>query len=104
MDAAFIEDFERAFTLAETYRGRAYHAKMGAEEATSEKMKTIFERLAASYEALAAEVERLQGEDQAHGPLSPEVLEESISRLCAMDPNARLETQETLRRVFQRGT
>ena len=103
MDAVYIEDFERAFALAETYRGRAYHAKMGADEATSENIKSIFERLAASYEALAAEVERLERDNQARAAVSPEALEQAISRLSAVNPDARRETQETLRRVFQQG-
>ena len=49
-----------------TYRGRAYHARMGAKESTQPEFRKIFETLAAAYENLANEAERLkrQAEDE----------------------------------------
>ena len=43
-----------------TCRGRAYHARMGAQEAEGQDIRGIFERLAALYEGMAVELERLQ--------------------------------------------
>jgi hypothetical protein len=44
---------------AETYRGRATHARLGAREASNPAHRAIFERLAADYERLAHEAESL---------------------------------------------
>ena len=44
--------------VLDIYRGRAYHARMGAKEASSPDIRAIFERLAASYDALADEAEK----------------------------------------------
>jgi len=62
----------------ETCRGRAYHARMGAQEAPSEGIRAVFERLAASYEALAQELERLE---QADGPTTFDALSQTVDRL-----------------------
>ena len=52
---------------AVTCRGRAYHARMGAQEAEGQDMRVIFARLAALYEGMAVELERLQRNSRAHG-------------------------------------
>ena len=51
---------------AVTCRGRAYHARMGAQEAQGEDMRVIFCRLAALYEGMAVELERLQRNARAY--------------------------------------
>lgn len=43
---------------AKTYRERAYHARMGAKEATESEHRAAFEKVAASYEAMALHAER----------------------------------------------
>jgi hypothetical protein len=48
---------------AETYRGRATHARLGAREATNPAHRAIFERLAESYEKLAREAEWFETSD-----------------------------------------
>jgi hypothetical protein len=48
---------------AETYRGRANHARLGAREASTPAHRAIFERLAQSYERLAQEAEDREGDD-----------------------------------------
>jgi hypothetical protein len=45
---------------AETYRGRAEHARLAAKSAIDKQQRSIFEKLAASYEARANEAERLE--------------------------------------------
>ena len=62
----------------ETCRGRAYHARIGAQEAPSGDVRAVFERLAASYEALALELERLE---QADGPTAYDTLSQTVDRL-----------------------
>jgi hypothetical protein len=70
---------------ANTFRGRAYHARMGAAEASSDKLRAIFERLAASYEALAQEVERLE---KADGTVPYDALAQTVERLESSDESA----------------
>jgi hypothetical protein len=44
---------------AKTYRGRAEHARLGAEETKSPDLREILRKLALSYDAQADEAERL---------------------------------------------
>jgi hypothetical protein len=53
-------DSDQILETAKTCRGRAYHARMGAQEADSHNIRVIFERLAALYEGMAGELERLK--------------------------------------------
>jgi hypothetical protein len=53
---------------AKTYLGRAYHARMGAKEATRAAHRAVFERLAVSYEKLAREVPTSKTEEACTVP------------------------------------
>ncbi len=53
-----FEEHDRAMT----YRGRAEHARLGAEETKSPDLREILLKLALSYDAQADEVERLTQE------------------------------------------
>lgn len=55
---------------AETYRGRATHARLGARDASNPAHRAIFETLAESYEKLAREAERREAEKSSE-PASP---------------------------------
>jgi hypothetical protein len=102
MDPAFIAEFNDALETAELYRGRAYHARMGAREASSDNIRAIFERLAASYDELAAKVARLEDPNK---PPPYDALAETLERLQEMrgDPAGiadRAEAQLDRRREY----
>jgi chemotaxis protein histidine kinase CheA len=84
MNTALMAELSAALETSELYRGRAHHARMGAQEAPSEKIKSIFERLAASYEALAEKVESVERLQQSDSALSYDALTQTLQRLQRM--------------------
>lgn len=84
MNTALMAELSAALETSELYRGRAYHARMGAQEAPSEKIKSIYERLAASYEALAEKVEKVERLQQSDSALSYDALNQTLERLQSM--------------------